>query len=1041
MQSSKSSDPAVGEVSTLLVEDNPGDALLIQERIDGERKRPVTLSVCSTLAGALEAVATAEFDVILLDLGLPDSTGFETFERMHRAAPDTPIIILTGHDDRRIATRCIERGAHDYLIKGRVEGFIADAVYNTVARARTHQALIESYKNINRMVADSYDATLVLDEAHLVQFANPAAGELFGDRVIEGRHFELPDIEDGLAELDVKRPNGSRATVEMRISNSIWYGAPSLVVTFRDVTSRNEAEAARLAESERAQQYLDIAEVIFVAIDRQGIVSMINQKGCEVLGYAEDEIVGKSWFDNFVTQEVREQILPVAADLLAGRLEVAAYHENSILTKSGEERIIAWNNTVVKDAQGTIVAHLSSGEDITERRRAAERNRLLSEIVEQTPDGILCTDRNFKITYMNRSAEELFGWRLEELRGKSPDFLNVDPRSKQIQQEVYRSVKEKQVYQADALNRRRDGSTFVCQFRVAPILDEQGEIIAYMGAERDITDQKNLEAARQKALRETKANEERFRGVFQGVLEGILLADENQTIVMANQAMFQMLGYGQGELIGMSLGAIYPEENQPQFTEHAENQHGRPRLATDIPIKRKNGELLYVDVNATSITIDERRLSMGCFRDVTEKRNLRASVAQADRLASMGILAAGVAHEINNPLTYVLYNLESQEEDLTRLLDAVAQYRIRVGRQLGEEEERRLAGDLAELTDSAVVEDIRRRFADALDGTLQIRTVARSLSTFSRVEIDQLVPINLPEIIDLTLKMSFNEIKYRARLVKDFGEVPEVMANEGRLSQVFLNLLINAAQAIEEGKMEQNEIRVRTWAEGKWVCAEVCDSGAGIEPVNIARLFEPFFTTKEVGKGSGLGLSISKNIIEEYQGSIEVQSELGRGTRFIIRLPKCLDSVSPKAPGASVDLERDSASPARILVVDDERAIREIVRRMLATHEVVDTACGEEAQAILEKDQAFDLILCDLMMPNMTGMDLHEWLVAEHPELARDLVFITGGAFTPRAAEYVKKVENRQLEKPLNKLSFKNTIHELIASSRLRRSDQRRHIH
>jgi signal transduction histidine kinase/FixJ family two-component response regulator len=405
------------------------------------------------------------------------------------------------------------------------------------------------------------------------------------------------------------------------------------------------------------------------------------------------------------------------------------------------------------------------------------------------------------------------------------------------------------------------------------------------------------------------------------------------------------------------------------------------------------------------------------------RREMEAQLAQADRLSSMGMLAAGVAHEINNPLAYVLYNLESLADDLPELLAAVRRFRARMVDRLGPEIVGDVAGDADRQMNPALLNDVRARLDDAFEGARRIRDIARGLGTFSRVEKDQLVPVDLMHVIEAALNMCFNEIKYRARVVKDYGRVPTVLASEGRLSQVFLNLLINAAHAIDEGDAERNQIRVRTWAEDEAVCAEVADSGKGIAPEHQDRLFEPFFTTKEIGVGSGLGLPISKGIIEGYGGTIRVDSQPGRGTRFTIRLPL---RAAPAAAARPERGETTAAVSGRLLVVDDEAGIRSALARMLRGHTIVEARTGAEARRILERDQAFDLLLCDMMMPEVSGMELHAWLAAAHPELAERLVFITGGAFTANARAYLQQVDNPRIDKPFDKAEVRKLVAERI---------------
>lgn len=266
-------------LEVLLVEDNPGDADLILEKGEMEKHRPVNFHVCSTLARALPAIGKEPLDMILLDLNLPDSHGLQTFQKINEAAPDTPVVVLTGHDDLVMAAHCIELGAHDYLIKGHVEDFIINAIYNTVTRARTQRALFETHENIKHMVADNQDPILVLDSEHIVRFANKAAVLFFGNKVEVGREFGLPLTGLQPQELDISRDDGSVSTVEIRICDSIWYGEPARLVTFRDITARKQAEESRRERLENEKSRLvDIIENlphgIIILNEKQEIVTM-----------------------------------------------------------------------------------------------------------------------------------------------------------------------------------------------------------------------------------------------------------------------------------------------------------------------------------------------------------------------------------------------------------------------------------------------------------------------------------------------------------------------------------------------------------------------------------------------------------------------------------------------------------------------------------------------------------------------------------------------------------------------------------------------
>jgi len=261
--------------------------------------------------------------------------------------------------------------------------------------------------------------------------------------------------------------------------------------------------------------------------------------------------------------------------------------------------------------------------------------------------------------------------------------------------------------------------------------------------------------------------------------------------------------------------------------------------------------------------------------------------------------------------------------------------------------------------------------------------------------------------------MAQSHIRPRAQLIRDCQPVAPVLGDESRLGQVFLNLLVNAAQAIPEGAPEKHLIAVRTRAgSGAEVVVEVEDSGVGIEPWKIERIFEPFWTDKPVGVGTGLGLSIVHGIVSALGGEITVQSSPGRGSTFRVTLPGQPEMTAPQVlqePAAA----RPSNRRRRVLLIDDEPYLGVTLRTGLREEaEVVSVREGKEALRILHDDQGFDLILCDLMMPGVTGMDVFEEVSRELPALSKRFVFMTGGAVTERAREFLEKVPEQRLDKP-----------------------------
>jgi signal transduction histidine kinase len=384
-----------------------------------------------------------------------------------------------------------------------------------------------------------------------------------------------------------------------------------------------------------------------------------------------------------------------------------------------------------------------------------------------------------------------------------------------------------------------------------------------------------------------------------------------------------------------------------------------------------------------------------------ERRRMQEQLLIADRMASIGTIAAGVAHEINNPLAAVVVNLDLLAKDLARLGDD---------------------NGIAEQMD-AIFDELR----DAREAADRLRHIARDLKVFSRfTDEERKGPVDVRRVIESSLRMAWPEIRHRARLVKEYGDVPPVEANEQRLGQVVLNLVVNAAQAIKEGNAEANVIRISTEVDplsGR-VVVQVRDTGAGIPPETLPRIFDAFFTTKPVGVGTGLGLSICHKIITGLGGDIDVDSEVGKGTTFRVSLPALLDerAGAPLAVPASSSTRR-----GRVLIIDDELVLaRALGRAIEREHDVAIESSGETALRQIVAGSRFDLILCDLMMPQMTGMELYDHLVREVPEQAARMVFLTGGAFTPSARKFLDDVSNQRIEKPFDSQQVLAIVNERV---------------
>ncbi len=398
---------------------------------------------------------------------------------------------------------------------------------------------------------------------------------------------------------------------------------------------------------------------------------------------------------------------------------------------------------------------------------------------------------------------------------------------------------------------------------------------------------------------------------------------------------------------------------------------------------------------------------VGTSADVTERRRILDRLRLTDRLASVGTLAAGVAHEINNPLAYVISNVGYALE-LVRKREAAAA----------------ADGPAEELQEP--LRKCREALEEADIGALRVRDIVRELRVFSRAEEDVRGPVDVNRALREALHFADPVIRHRARLVLRLGQVPPVTGNESRLSQVFVNLLVNAAQAIPEGRLGDNEIRVETrLADEGHIVVEVQDTGCGMTQEDRKRIFDPFFTTKPVGTGTGLGLAICHGIVTSLGGEIDVESQPGKGSLFRLRLPR----AEPAEVSQPVEVKRVSRR-GRILVVDDEPLfVRSVIRVLEDEHEVVALTDPREALRRIEGGERFDLLVSDLVMPDLSGMQFRQEVNRIAPRLAEDMLFVTGGALSGEAVDFVERWRDRVLQKPLAPAAFRAAVCDALERS------------
>ena len=502
-----------------------------------------------------------------------------------------------------------------------------------------------------------------------------------------------------------------------------------------------------------------------------------------------------------------------------------------------------------------------------------------------------------------------------------------------------------------------------------------------------------------------------FSTTLRAIADGVVACDADQRVTFLNAAAERMLGRGEAQAKGKSLAELLGRVETAVVEVGQALAQQEPATLSFEAEQTASGKSLLLQGTVAPILHAERVLgAVLVLHDVTEQRRRDEQLALTDRLSSLGTLVASVAQELNNPLSYTLGNLGLAAAELSRLKDQLPAAPVREALE-------RVIGNLR----------------DAEEGAGRVANTVKELRAFGRMEERSQRAVDPRACVDWAIRLTSNQLLHQARLLTSLREVPHVKANELKLSQVVVNLLTNAVQALT-GERQDNEIRVSTWTdETGSAIIEVEDNGQGMSEEVRLSVFDPFFTTKTAGHGTGLGLSICRSIISGFGGDISVESELNRGSRFRVRLPACAEELphSEPAPASTPPPRRLSlaslgAAP-KVLLIDDEPMIRSLVSRLLSGRFRVTVVDGvRTALATLHQATDYDAVLCDLMMPGESGMDFFSVVRRLYPDLVDRVAFITGGAVTPDTSKFLETSARPVLNKPFSAQSLVSFVEQLI---------------
>jgi len=952
-----------GPIRVLLVDDNHGDIRLIREHL-ADAGLDFRIETAQSLAGAVERCFRPGIDVVLLDLGLPDSVGLDTLKSFRSRAPELPVVVVTGLNDKDIALQAVKDGAQDYLIKSEISGStIPRVIRYAIERKRSDNALRESAANFHTFFESMTDMIFVATPSGQILLTNSAFTRTLGYSTDELAAMHVLDLHPVDRRLEAKEifaailkgerescplPLATKSGGIIPVSTNVWFGKWSgkdcVFGICMNLTSEQEAHQRfeRLFRNNPALMALSSLP------DRK--FTDVNDAFLKTTGYSRAEIIGKTTAElGFFPQSERHEM--VADKLQAdGRLfdyEVQVRRKDGALIEgvfSGE--------VIASQGQQYFLTVMI---DQTKRKQAEQslqhEREILNAIIDLNPYGVQVFDAEGHHVRANQAFLRMF----HSFPPSNYCFFDDPIANKAGLREVHLAVKEGKAhttpeiwYNANVLYPDLPDKPVCFRSSVFPIMDSDGKLEQFVVMFEDITERKLAES-------EVRKREEQYRSVVSALSEGIVMQTSDEGSITWNRSTERILGLSGDQLQGRKRfdfgwktihedGTPFPPETHPGSVVLRTRE---PQSNVIMGIIKSDGTLTWVSINAVPISSPVKSSPSTSavalsFSDITDRKLAEKERLTMQKLQSVGTLAGGIAHDFNNILLALFGNIALAKEELP---DGSS------GHELLEQ---------AELSMSRAIR------------------LSKQLLTFATGGAPIIKNISLGALVEEVARfdLSGSNVKLVFKKAKDLWKTE---ADKGQIEQVIANLTINARQAMPDGgrlyiTMENEEITgsaVPGLNTGKFVKITVRDEGSGIDPKHLDRIFDPYFTTKQTG--SGLGLATSYSIITKHGGHIGVHSELGKGTTFTIHLPaserapEALETKQPVAPCPPL------AQSARILLMDDEEMVCAMVSQLLKRCGFsVETAPGgleaiEMYKKAMEAGKPFDVVIMDLNIPGGVG--------------------------------------------------------------------------
>ena len=910
------------------------------------------------------------------------------------------------------AVRYVQTSRNEVLWNGQKEYQI---LCNDVTDLKiTERALKISEQNFRNSLENSFIGIDIADYQGYVYYVNQAFLDIFGYKNIDEvraipphEHYtpeeraryqsRLDTLKRGernpdQIEIAIIRKDGQTRHLQVFRREVIWDNINQRMVLFNDITERVQAEKALQESEEKYRLIVENSQDIIFTLNGPGEFIYVSPSIKNILGYSPNKIIGRP-FNSLVHPEDIHIIQSANAAIDAA---IGEYHSPDIQYRvrhaSGEWRWISSKGTIILGKDRSQSNFVGIANDITERRQAEQALQESEEkyrlIVENSQDIIFTLSAAGEFVYVSPAITGVLGYNPAELIGKS--FLSiVMPEDLQLLRDIIQRTRNLQGdYQYPDLEYRvrHRYNGFRWLFTKSTIMrDKNRNFLNFLGIANDITERKITEEA-------LRASEENFRNSMDTSITGIRISDMENHTMYINKALMDIFGYTDVEEVRLKPPhEFYTPEFYAGYLERNKRLHrGEPMPAqVELDIARKDGTIRHLRVALKEILWDRNKRFQTIYSDITEdkkadeeKQRIEEKAQVASRLAAMGEMAAGIAHEINNPLTGVLGFSQ-----------------IMIAKENIPEE---IKDDLRMIAESS------QRVADIVKRLLTFARQAKPVKSF----------VNLNDLIDNTLKLRDYVLKTaNIEVVTHLDpNLPWSYVDPGQLQQVFLNLIVNAEQAMKEthGK---GTLSISTETKEDVIRIVFRDDGPGITKENMIHVFEPFFTTKAPGEGTGLGLSLSRSIILEHDGKMNVESKPGHGAAFIIELP--IIEVPPPVVAtadAVVKPQPTVSRKGRILVVDDEPVVRSTLARVLTKMGHTVDAIADAGKVIekLESGAVYDLILSDVRMPGMNGIELYSRILEKAPAMKNRIIFITGDVMGADIKTFLTRNNLSYLAKPFD---------------------------